>query len=360
MTELLKFIGDTPFEKIKDLVSPLKIQVKSTEDLYILNFTNDADFSDKRVRQANGMILEKNTNKLVHFSFEKCYEIQNENCLDPYLNLKEEKNLSFELFFEGSLIKLFYYKDTWNIATSKYILANKNFWTSKRAFDSLFKEAVESCFNTDYQTFEDSLEKNLCHTFLLQHPDNKMTLNISKEVVYHVNKVNLETLTEERPEKDNLTITKTLQEILDDNTQNYMIFKTNEDNSVTRIKKLTKNFIDTMQLRGSYPDIGLSYMLNLKHEELKDKYTLKFPQLYNKFLLIDKLIFKATRTIHTLYVKNYAEKLNLEIPENVSRTLKQLHGQYKKTKIRICQEDVYKKLINLEPKILAFVIGYKY
>lgn len=366
MSELIKFIGDKPFEEIKDLLSPLKIQVKHTKNLYILNFLNDADFNDTKVRQASGIILEKNTNKIVHYSFEKCYDGLDDwsgSCTskDPYSISKLNKNnSSIELYFEGSLIKLFYYDEKWNIATSKHIEAEKNFWTSKKSFSTLFKEAVSTSYNTEYSNFEESLDKKCSHTFLLQHPDNKMITNVGKEVVYYVNKVDLETLKEERPEKNFLTVSKTIDDVLKDKTQNYMIFKINEDNSTTRIKILTNNFTNMLELRGKYPDIGLSYLSNINNEEIKMKYINFFPEFYNKFLIIDKFFSKTVKLIHTLYIKIYAEKTELSIPENLSRTINQLHGQYKKTKKPIRYEDVYNKLTSLDPKIIAFVIGYKY
>ncbi len=74
MSELLKYIGEKSFEEVKKVAKELCLEIKSIENIYMLIFTDKCYFDDPRVRQATGMILEKETNKLLHFSFEKCYD----------------------------------------------------------------------------------------------------------------------------------------------------------------------------------------------------------------------------------------------------------------------------------------------
>ena len=56
-----------------------------------------------------------------------------------------------------------------------------------------------------FTEFLNSLEKDHCHTFLLQHPESKLRFK-GVPVVFHLNKVNLVDFTEKLPEKENLTI----------------------------------------------------------------------------------------------------------------------------------------------------------
>lgn len=362
MSQLLSFIGTKSFDEVKKAVKELNLEIKSAGNMYMILFKDNCDFTDIRVRQASGMILEKETNKLLHFSFEKCYDgidgdwasLSN----DPYNKQKlESKDYSVELFFEGSIIKVFYYEDKWNIATSKQIEGHKNRWSSRKTYDILFAEAVENTYNLHITSFFETLDKNCCHTFLLQHPENILAHPVGVPTVYYVNKVNLETLEEETPEKENLTVNKTIAEIINDSKQNYMVYVKNDQGKLDRIKCLTTEFADLIKLRGDYPDIGLSYLASPSQQEL---FYAMFPQEAETFDLIEKLLNDNAYSIYFLYKRIHVQKQHVDIPKRLIRTLSQLHGQYKKTKTPITEKIVKDKLLSLEPKTLAYVIGYKY
>lgn len=362
MSELLSFIGTKTFTEVKKAAKDLNLDIKSVDNVYMILFNDKCDFQDQRVRQASGMILEKDTNKLLHYSFEKCYDGFDKDwgnlSNDPYsLKNIDDNDYRVELFFEGSIIKLYYYNDIWNIATSKKIESNKNRWSSKKTYDILFSEAIENTYNVNLGKFFETLEKNHCHTFLLQHPENVLTYPIEVPVVYYLNKVNLSTLEEETPEKENLTINKTIDEVLYDNCHNYMIYTKNEQGKIDRVKCLSSSFVEMMDLRGNYPDIGLSYLEKIYKKNL---YYRRFPQSVEIFNSIEKLLKNNAYSIFFVYKNIHIFKKHIDIPKRYIRTLSQLHGLYRKTKIYITEEIVYQKLISLEAKILAYVIGYKY
>lgn len=362
MSQLLSFIGTKTFDEVKEAVKTLNLEIKSAGNVYMVLFTDKCDFSDPRVRQASGMILEKETNKLLHFSFEKCYDGVDGDWAslsnDPYNKQKlDSQDYTTELFFEGSIIKLFYYEERWNIATSKNIEGHKNRWSSNKTYDILFAEAIEKTYNVQLADFFETLDKKWCHTFLLQHPENVLAHPVGVPVVYYVNKVNLESLEEETPEKENLTINKTIDEVIADNSQNYMIYIKNDQGKIERIKCLTTEFEYLMKLRGEYPDIGLSYIANRSEQ---DHFYSLFPQASGTFDLIEKLLKDNVYSIYFLYKRIHVQKQHVDIPKRYIRTLSQLHGQYKKTKQSITEDTVKRKLLSLEPKILAYVIGYKY
>lgn len=362
MSELIKLIGNLTFENVKTIMKPLNISVKDNADLYILNFSDDSDFNNKVVRQANGAIFEKETNKVIHYAFEKSY--------DGLEGLHEGKDLfnkdklpddyQLELFFEGSMIKLYWYNEKWHLATSKHIDASKNKWTSDKNFSVLFEEALKNSFNCDYNQFLESLDKKFCYTYLLQHPENKMTYPIATALTFQINRVNLETLDEERPESENLKVTKTIDDKLE---SNYILYFKNDDGkTTTRVKLLTEQYIRMSQLRGCYPDIGLTY-INLLHlgveRDINDLKKL-FPHCAGKFDWIETLIVKTVKTVHSAYLKKYVEKSEEEVPEKYKRTLQQIHGYYKRTKTPIRTADVYLKLLSYQPKLISSLIGYKY
>lgn len=362
MAELLEFIKDVPFGKdLQNLLEPLKIKIKEEEFLYMLYFLDDADFSDPIVRQANGIILEKNTNKIIHYSFEKTYEGISWESKDPY-SLKQIKNFTIEPFFEGSIIKIFYYDYEWCIATSRHINATKNKWSSNKTFKDLFAEGIQKSYNTDYDSFLENLEKNYSHTFLLQHPENQLISKIAVPVVFYVNRVENSSLKEEKPEDFftlSISLEKMLEEIENDGKQNYMVYCKDEKEKYTRIKFLCNTFQRKLYIRGDNPDITLSYLeITGANKEMKDVFLELYPEHSEKFKIVDTLLLKAVEEIYNLYVEKYIHKTDPQLVKRYIQTLNQLHGQYKKTKKPITFEDVYNKVSFLNPKSQCFVIDY--
>src|SRR4029078_6508788 len=190
MADLLRLIKEQNFENFAALkkffkAEPYSFTVAEDPKLYMLSFSDKSDLSTKVTRQANGIILEKETNKLVHYLFEKCYEglvNGNEYSQDTDklpLDWIKPDEATFELFFEGSVIKLFYYGDSWRTATSRCLDASKTFWSSTHSFEQLFIEAVELSFNCTYKEFLDAQPKEkFCYSYLIQHPYNRMVINV--------------------------------------------------------------------------------------------------------------------------------------------------------------------------------------
>ena len=190
------------------------VSTKYNNGMAMVSFLKNGNGNiSKEARQANGVIFENgNSNpKLLHYSFEKCYDTR-----DDLYTFKPGEKYDVGLYFEGSIIKLFWYKETWNVSTSRGIDAKTNFWISEKSFFELFVECVEKSYSCNYQFFLDSLEKNSFYTFLMCHPENDNNCKDSLPMAYCLNKVTPEydsnqdivNLNEFLPEEDNLTVKK--------------------------------------------------------------------------------------------------------------------------------------------------------
>jgi len=366
MADLVKYLGNTEFKRIHELLDPLNIKIKQYKDLYMLYFSEDADFNNKIVRQATGMILEKDTNKVIHYSFEKTYEGFTGRfnlCSTDAFPLENLKNFTVEPYFEGSIVKLFYYKGQWNIATSKSINASNNTWTSKKSFKILFEECVKYSYNCYYEEFENTLDKDFFHTFLIQHPENKLVSNVGTPCLFYINKVNKETLKETRMEKGlfELDINEFKQKLEVGNIDiNYIIYIENEDKSTTtRVKLLTGDFYNKFFLRGNHPEILIEYLKRVyDNPEIKQEYRKLFPEEFQRFEYMDSVVNNAIVDIYNLYRERYViKKQSPDIPKRYEMTIKQLHGQYKRTRVAITMADVYYKLYSLEPRIQMYILN---
>jgi hypothetical protein len=117
------------------------------------------------------------------------------------LSLKKSSNLllkklqnnwdNYDIYdlYDGSLIKLFYYNNTWNTATNKCINATHSKLINSRSYADLFND-----INLDYSI----LDKNKCYAFILLHKENKLICEYPKPMIVHLGTFNLNTLSEEK------------------------------------------------------------------------------------------------------------------------------------------------------------------
>tara|TARA_B100000900_G_scaffold222075_1_gene188518 strand:+ start:581 stop:1834 length:1254 start_codon:yes stop_codon:yes gene_type:complete len=98
----------------------------------------------------------------------------------------EFKNCVATMFMDGTMINVFYDKDIdeWIPCTKSFVGAKCKFnLDSKKTFYDMFMEAMRK-ENITY----DSLNKNYCYSFVLQHPDNKVVQN-SREIMLYLTNV---------------------------------------------------------------------------------------------------------------------------------------------------------------------------
>jgi hypothetical protein len=342
-------------------------------NLYMLSFTKKSDLSTKIARQANGIIFEKGSNKLIHYLFEKCYEgvcIEGEEYSQEDdklpLDLFDEKNTYVELFFEGSVIKLFEYKDVWRLATSRCLDAGKASWSSKKSFADMFKECICNVYENTWENFIQHQTSNYCSSYIIQHPQNKMAINVAEPVAFLLNIIDLRNLKEIRLDSDNLRVDLTYSDIVTNKrklTENFIVFQVDPETDIIthRIKILSDDFIERKRIYGNQQNIGLRYLEVLKDEQQTKLLRDTFPEYKSIFNRIDKIFYSTCKKIHRLYVRINVKKEDKEIcPELYRRTLIQLHAQYRKTKQPITIQDVFFKLENLQPRVIANLIDYKF
>ena len=93
--DLLNFIKNNNIETYEHLKTTLENEpffLKFKEDneipdLFLIYPQDKSDFTNIITRQCNGIIMEKNTLKIICYSFEKC--IDNEDNLDNRMNIQD-------------------------------------------------------------------------------------------------------------------------------------------------------------------------------------------------------------------------------------------------------------------------------
>jgi hypothetical protein len=364
MSNIKKLVAGKAFNDLTFLTKePYFLEIKENDNKYMLLFTEKSDLTLPEVRESTGIIFEKETNNLLHFSFEKCYESltttrseqrekQSEEGTDTF-NVDDLKNYTMNLYFVGSMIKL-YFDNGWQIASSKNLDASKSFWGTKKSFLDLFIDAIEISENVEYYDFIEKLDPNYCYTYIIQHPENSSLIKVKTPVAFILNKVNLTTLKEEIPDLENFKVDKKINEVNKNLTDNYILYNFNENGEIiSRVKMLSNEYLNLKELYGNFPDIGLRYIENYYDERMKEKLIQNFPQYIHKFKKIEVLYMKAIKCIQMSYNNVYI---------NQSRTFAQIPKSHIQI-IKYMKENntsITDYMQDKNPRQVAYIIMYTY
>jgi hypothetical protein len=350
MACLKEFLGNfNTFEEAREVLrqEPYNLSIRDDGNLAVLSFTDTSDLNLVLVRQANGVFVDKQANEILHYCFPKTYDevdkIDVKNIPDDY---------SIEYFVDGSLLKLYRYKNQWRVGTSKHVDATKNYWRKNKSFYSMFVDIVGvNCLKSFYET----LDSRYCYTYIMKHIDNEIVLVNDECKLIEFNRVLLENMAIERFPR-NCVVDKTLGDIIDgDNEMNYIVYF--EDKS---LKILSNEFKEARRLRDNKPTIFDSFISKLGNKDELEKFKSfnQFSAFKEDFEMIEETFEFHVKQIYRCYKKYYVYKSHYmsEFDRRYKRTLLQLNGQYKENRKSITIEDVRNKLLSLKLHVLSYII----
>ncbi len=149
---------------------------------------NGAEAEPNDTVTSRGIILEKDTNKVVCNIPEDTLVYPDDMPLDSVLELSSEQICSVERAVDGSLIRLYFYDGSWRIATSKCINAYESRWYTQKSFGEMFMEAtyLDDDFNDPNFLRSGLSNKEYTHFFVVCHPDNKIVTPHTHEQAYYI------------------------------------------------------------------------------------------------------------------------------------------------------------------------------
>jgi hypothetical protein len=357
MSSVIELIGEKTFEEVKVLSGEYLLNVKEDGDLYMLSFTKESNVDEKFVRESNGIILEKGTNKVVHHCFSKSYDgiwdgSYFKNCMlegNTY-NCEDIEKVDYEVehYTEGSLIRVYWYNGKWNTGSSRKINAAFSHWGGDKSLKEMFYEALKV---EDIDL--DLLDKNNCYSFLLQHPELKICLDTKSIFCIMINMVNLETLVETRT-TDGYKVNSKISDLVDTQNRidkNYFVYLPNGE----RIKMISEEYKKIQKLLGNNPSMKFAYMESLQNGDDID-IKKHFPSMLEEFNFVDGRLLEVSYTIHALYMANNVRKENENVYHKYTRSLIQLHAIYRKHRQPITREKVMTLLMTLKSKTLYWVL----
>lgn len=289
-------------------------------------------------------------------------------CLDfnEFVNKYPSHECFAEDYIEGTMITAYFNNkiNKWEISSKSAIGATVYFYDKNLTFDKMFFEACKNCnFSID------SLPRNYCYTFVLQHPNNKIVLNITIPYLYLIkvyeiknnmvfkvdlyNFITINNLLKKTENKLTIGIPNCYPIDSYENLYNYfgsyntameypgvMIY--HKDGERSRIRNPV--YEDIKYLRGNQPKLFYQYLELRKQNKVKD-YLYYFPESIKFFSEYRDILHRFTVTLWKNYISCFIKK---------EQPLKDYNFQYKIHMYNL--HNIY--LENREPITKSLVIDY--
>ena len=331
-------------------------------------------------------VIVNSDNKIVSFSPPKSI---NADCFIKKYSIKTN-SLVAEEFVEGTMINVFWdskigLSGAWEISTRNTVGASSSFYKSpnSKTFRTMFLEAAK---NNNFDL--DSLHKNFCYSFVLQHPENRIVVpfkepqlyliamyiiddSIKDNIkVYSVDKSNFLSLHPNTTIKipsvyewnnytdliDKYASMNTSYDILG------VVIHNNETGERTKLRNPV--YEQVRQLRGNQPKLQYQYLCLRKEGKVSDflKY---YPENKNEFSIFRDQIHLFTNTLYSNYVSCYIkkEKPLIEFSEQYRTHMFNIHKHYldelKDKKMYVTNTVVIKYVNNIHPSLLMFCLNFQ-
>jgi hypothetical protein len=303
----------------------------------------------------------------------------------------ETEDIVAEEFIEGTMINVFF--DTsiedacsWEISTRNTVGATSSFFKSpgSKTFRQMFMEAANVC-GLDIN----KLQHDLCYSFVLQHPENRIVVPFSKPDLYLVAVYKINNI------PDNVTIThfdaqeyKNYFNELGTSVKFPQIYKFNNyselvekygsmntsydivgvviHNKATGERTKIRNpvYEQVRNLRGNQPKLQYQYLCLRKEGRVKD--FLKFyPENKRDFSTFRDQVHLFTNTLYSNYVSCYIKKERplLEFSEQYRTHMFNIHQHYMnemREKKQFINNTFVQKYVNgLHPSLLMYCLNFQ-
>jgi hypothetical protein len=378
------------FEESGVDVREVKIQQVSNEngenelsDLYLLVSKENEHPTPLQI-ECNGLILEKETNKVVCMCLNKFNKISNINAINQMEiieNLKiQHPKVRMEYCEDGTVIRLYNrvtgwdtnHRNNWYTATTKCIDARKSYWSSEKTFDDMFWEIFDkSGYNVS------DLNINCTYSFILLHRENRIVVNHRYNNLIYINSVHNGTQEEsftnyffnQDPKRcirrtKQIDINSGIHYPLDDyylpDKRGVILKFFDETNNKWSLWQYDfQQYGSVKEIRGNVPLIRMRYLELLNEPEKLAILEKEYPENQMLFAMIKHCMNNLYKRVHKLYFESHV-KHNITVTDTdpLFKTLRQLHGAYKKQGTIVTFEVVIQKVNSLDKNIIKSLLNW--
>tara|TARA_B100000424_G_C22945740_1_gene503440 strand:- start:9794 stop:11029 length:1236 start_codon:yes stop_codon:yes gene_type:complete len=300
------------------------------------------------------------------------------------LVIDKNENVQAEKFVEGTMINVFYNKKTesWEMATKSSVGGESCFFMQdgfkiEYTFKYMFDEV---CNSIDFDI--NSLKKDYCYSFVMQHPKNRIVKIISTMKLYLVEVYEIQGLKVNIVPFSNLDINKKIiipdkisinnsndfnhcKETLASMNTNYQVVGVVLKNKHgERFKIRNPNYEHVKKLRGNQPKLQYQYLM-LRQKGLVKEYLTYYKEHKVAFTNFRNLIHDYTNQLYINYRKCYVlkEKELKEFPKKFKIHMYHLHHNLYLNELLPIKKFITKEIVieyfnTLHPSKQMFVLNF--
>lgn len=314
-------------------------------------------------------IIVNNQNKIISFAPPK--SLPTELFFNPTKIVHNDDIIAQE-FIEGTMINAFYDENLgWEIATRSIIGAESSFYKSPKS-----KSFREMFFDTGFNL--ELLDKSLCYSFVLQHPENRIVMPITSPKLYLVgvyqivsDRVLMHDIYKfhyplvEMPKLysfNNYSELKNKYASMDTPYDIMGVVLYNKTNG-ERTKIRNPVYEEVRRLRGNQSKLQYQYLCLRNDGKVKD-FLHYYPENKKLFAEYRDQLHSFTETLYNNYISCYVnkEKSLINYSEQYRThmfTIHQLYLNELKTKKMFVTNTVVQKYVNqLNPSLLMYCLNY--
>ena len=342
---------------------PYKLKIKEDTkypSMCIIINSNESNVNEPLVRFCNGIILDKESLKIICYTFNKCME---ENTINEELFTS---NLYIEPSYEGTLIRVFHYNNEWFFSTKKMINARRAKWVSSKSFFDLFQETLPN------PNIDEYLDKTKCYSFLLIHHENNVVIRYPKNNIIHISTFDIVNQCECEATIENGIMKSIRQPISFQNRDEFMNYvqalknDKNIDNEgimfindkYVRQKFKKDLYVFIRNLWGNTNSRFYRYLELRKNPSDIQNYLIYFEKDKALFASYEEKISQVAMEIYNLYAAKYISKTEgAKIPYYLKDFIYAIHGNFLKTRVKVKHEDIMIHILSLDAAKFCYVMN---
>lgn len=387
----LTLLNNANISAIPNILKLNKIESRSNNAKYnVIRY--DKNFLCEDLIQSYGLcrsVIINSANQVVGFAPPK--SIPADSFIRKYPDAELSDSIVAEEFVEGTMINVFFDPSIgltggWEISTRNTVGATSSFYKSPHAktFRQMFTEAA-----TENNLDINRLEPDMCYSFVLQHPENRIVVPFSKPQLYLVGVYKISNNPNEIivshydsseykhffselgtsvkfPESYDFDSYKELVDKYGSMNTSYDIVGVVIHNKLTGERTKIRNpvYEQVRNLRGNQPKLQYQYLCLRKEGRVKDflKY---YPENKHDFSAFRDQVHLFTNTLFSNYISCYIkkEKPLIEFSQQYRTHMFTIHQLYmnelREKKLFVTNTIVQKYVNELHPSLLMYCLNYQ-
>ena len=357
-SDVVELQPSTPFIEV-DFIEPSAPVMSDIDNEKIMSYK----------RQANGLIFESDTNRVICMCQNRLQDIYNFSEVIDLVKVNSN-GVRIEYCEDGTILRLYNYGGVWRTATTRCITASSSYWASDKDFDTMFWETFD-------KNLLNTMDTNFTYVFVLLHRENRIVVKHNVNMLVYISRINNSTFFEDFSNQFRNVYGIKRPKLMD--VDDFRVLGSDVNNFDCKFKRgiVIKIFDKTdktwnlykydferykmiKSIRGNVPQIRMRYLELLN----KPESLVLLEQFYTEnafmFTYIKASVLKLVKTVYRLYVDSHIKHTIKVTEENLYyRTLRQLHAQYKITNKPIGFTDVQQKIYSLDKMVIKKLLGWE-